>query len=64
MGVMLGGLTLSGLQNNVCATETADDPFIGQAPLGTVTTHIAPDFKSDRWVGFKGKIVEKKCSNN
>jgi len=28
------------------------------APLGTVTTHIAPDFKSERWVGLKGKIVE------
>ena len=29
-----------------------------QAPLGTVTTHIAPDFKSERWVGIKGKIVD------
>ena len=29
-----------------------------QAPLGTVTTHIAPAFKGDRWVGFKGKIVD------
>jgi L-fucose isomerase-like protein len=28
------------------------------APLGTVTTHIAPDFNSERWVGLKGKIVE------
>jgi hypothetical protein len=28
------------------------------APLGTITTHIAPSFKSDRWVGLKGKIVE------
>jgi hypothetical protein len=28
------------------------------APLGTMTTHIAPSFKSDRWVGLKGKIVE------
>ncbi|MCL2745105.1 MAG: hypothetical protein FWE67_14770 [Planctomycetaceae bacterium] len=29
-----------------------------QAPLGTVTTHIAPAFNGDRWVGIKGKIVE------
>ena len=28
------------------------------APLGTVTTHIAPAFNSERWVGLKGKIVE------
>jgi len=28
------------------------------APLGTVTTHIAPDFRSERWVGLKGKIVD------
>ena len=28
------------------------------APLGTVTTHIAPAFKSDRYVGIKGKIVD------
>jgi len=28
------------------------------APLGTVTTHIGPDFKSERWIGLKGKIVE------
>jgi len=28
------------------------------APLGTVTTHIAPAFNSERWVGIKGKIVE------
>ena len=27
------------------------------APLGTVTTHIAPAFNSERWVGLKGKIV-------
>jgi len=29
-----------------------------KAPLGTVTTHIAPAFNSERWVGLKGKIVE------
>jgi len=29
-----------------------------EAPLGTVTTHIAPAFNSERWVGLKGKIVE------
>jgi len=28
------------------------------APLGTVTTHIAPAFNSERWVGLKGKIVD------
>jgi hypothetical protein len=28
------------------------------APLGTMTTHIAPAFNSERWVGLKGKIVE------
>ena len=28
------------------------------APLGTVTTHIAPAFNSERWVGLKGKIAE------
>jgi hypothetical protein len=28
------------------------------APLGTVTTHIAPAFNSERWVGLRGKIVE------
>jgi hypothetical protein len=28
------------------------------APLGTVTTHIVSDFKSERWSGLKGKIVE------
>ena len=28
------------------------------APLGTVTTHIAPAFNSERWVGLKGKIIE------
>ena len=27
-------------------------------PLGTVTTHIAPAFNSERWVGIKGKIAE------
>ena len=29
-----------------------------QAPLGTVTTHIAPAFNSERWVGIKGKVVD------
>ena len=29
-----------------------------EVPLGTVTTNIAPDFKSERWVGLKGTIVE------
>ena len=29
-----------------------------KVPLGTVTTHIAPSFKSDRWVGLKGTIVD------
>ena len=28
------------------------------APLGTVTTHIASAFNAERWVGLKGKIVE------
>ncbi len=28
------------------------------APLGTVTTHIAPAFSAERWVGIKGKIVD------
>ena len=28
------------------------------APLGTVTTHIASAFNCDRWVGLKGKIVD------
>jgi len=32
-------------------------PWIN-APLGTVTTHIAPGFNCDRWVGLKGKIVD------
>jgi len=27
-------------------------------PLGTETTHVIAGFKSDRWVGFKGKIVD------
>jgi hypothetical protein len=29
-----------------------------KAPLGTVTTHIAAGFKSERWAGLKGKIVD------
>ena len=29
-----------------------------KAPLGTVTTHIAAGFRSERWVGIKGKIVD------
>ena len=29
-----------------------------QAPLGTITTHIAPAFKGDRWMGFKGKVID------
>lgn len=28
-----------------------------EVPIGPVTTHIVPSFKSDRWVGFKGTIV-------
>ena len=28
------------------------------APLGTMTTHIAPAFNAERWVGLQGKIVE------
>ena len=28
------------------------------APLGTVTTHIAPAFNAERWVGLKGKIID------
>ena len=29
-----------------------------EVPLGTITTNIIPDFKSVRWVGFKGTIVD------
>jgi hypothetical protein len=29
-----------------------------EVPLGTVTTNIVPDFKSVRWVGLKGTIVD------
>ena len=29
-----------------------------EVQLGAVTTNIVPDFKSERWVGLKGKIVE------
>ena len=29
-----------------------------EVPLGTVTTNIAPDFKSERWVGLKGTVCD------
>ena len=29
-----------------------------EVPLGTVTTNIVPDFKSERWVGLKGTVCE------
>ena len=29
-----------------------------EVPLGTVTTNIVPDFKSERWVGVKGTICD------
>jgi hypothetical protein len=29
-----------------------------EVPIGTVTTNIVPDFKSARWVGLKGTIVD------
>ena len=28
-----------------------------EAPTGTITTHIIPDFNSERWGGLKGKIA-------
>jgi len=29
-----------------------------EVPIGTVTTNIVPDFKSERWVGVKGTICD------
>jgi len=29
-----------------------------QAPIGTETTHVLSSFTTERWVGFKGKIVD------
>ena len=29
-----------------------------EVPIGTITTNIAPDFKSERWVGLKGTICD------
>ena len=32
-------------------------PYV-EAPLGTITTHLTGAFSSQRWIGFKGKIVD------